>query len=165
VEYTAVPVRESALDTEQLQGAPPLSAIVTLKVDGPTLFKRDRNGLLLKEEALRVAKEKYGKPVNSAEAVLRETETELLDWWVTLEKAPSDVGQGENRLVAYCVSPYGGFVRKETEPFTVDPDAFLEKEMQDIRYKVAPRAGLAPEAGQTPETGQAPVIYTGKKAP
>ena len=105
VEYTPSSFEPNSTDT------PVFSPFVEYKIAGERLWKRDPDGILLKEDAIRVAQKEYGKPVKSAEAHLIENEAGFLDWWVTLEKMPADVTGGISKL-AYFINPYGAFVRQ-----------------------------------------------------
>ncbi len=127
-----------------------LSARLEFKVEGERLWRRNRQGHIVKDDAIRIAREKYGRPVKSADAFLKETVSDLLDWWVTLERAPEDVGPGESDRVAYYISPYGGFVRREVAPFTRDARDLLEVGMTTGRIPASPRPALpAPSPNNT----------------
>lgn len=126
VEYRGNPLPDVFPRPESPDIPLPMTRVLEYEVREPRLFERDPAGLILKSEAIRVAREHYGRPVRGARAVLVETRTALLDWWVTLERVPADVVEGQGPFVAYYVSPYGGFVREETEPLTVSPEEHLE---------------------------------------
>ena len=91
------------------------------EVKGERLWRRDRDGLIVKEDALRAAKARYGDVFKSAHAVLHKNEAGLYDWWVTLERMPYDVGPGETKWIACYTSPYGGHVIETRKAAPVRP--------------------------------------------
>ena len=108
------------------------SVPVEFRVKDKVALRRDEEGMVLADEAVRVAKDKYGKLVRDGYAMLVKNDKGLWDWRVTLEKMPSDVRPGEEKLIAYNVSPYGGFVREEN----VMP--FLKPKREDPEIQEAP---------------------------
>ena len=50
----------------------PMARVVEYEVREPALFRRDANGLILHDEAIRIAAEHYARPVRGARAVLVE---------------------------------------------------------------------------------------------
>jgi len=62
-----------------------IAPAVLYKVDGPVALRRDRNGVLLKDQAISLAKEWLDRPVSQVDAVLVRNEAGFLDWWVTLD--------------------------------------------------------------------------------
>ncbi len=103
---------------------------VEFAVKGDRLWQRDTNDLLTREEAIRVAKAKYGREVAGARATLVETESSLLDWWVTLD-APA----GANARAGFYVSPYGGFVRAQAPALAMEPEQALKALMNERTQK------------------------------
>lgn len=94
-----------------------ISPHVEFEVKGKPKYRRNEDGFLLESEAIRVAKEAYGKLTKDGYAIIAMNDKGLYDWWVTLERMPYDVKPGEHPLIAFYVSPYGGFVREEAKPF------------------------------------------------
>ncbi|MBM4044900.1 MAG: hypothetical protein FJ279_07290 [Planctomycetes bacterium] len=94
-------------------------------VEGEAMLRRDPAGVLMKEDAIRLAKERVGVEVKDAQAILARNEAGFLDWWVNLEIAPSAHRAGEPSVRSYLVNPYIGSVRKEAKPFD-------EKTMSDV---------------------------------
>ena len=130
IEYAGIPMRETDFLAEERVPTLPLNDVLDLKVKKERLFSRDSCGLLVEEQAIWVAREKYGRSIAGARAQLVETDSDLLDWWVTLDKAPADIREGEPACVAYYVSPYGGFVRGPASPMVGDVDE-LRRERAD----------------------------------
>jgi hypothetical protein len=98
--------------------APPLIAPgVLFKVTGPVLFRRDVKGVLLKDEAVRVAAERAGGSVARSSAILVRNEAGFLDWWVDVEV----VAQGTTVKRSFLVNPYTGAVRAEAQPHGKPP--------------------------------------------
>ena len=77
------------------------------RVDGQRLFRRDEVGLIRKEDALEVVKQKVGSDLANAEAKLVRNEAGFLDWWVRAE-AKAD---GHPVKKAFFVNPYTGAIR------------------------------------------------------
>ncbi|MDK2973293.1 MAG: hypothetical protein PWP23_3048 [Candidatus Sumerlaeota bacterium] len=100
------------------------SRIVEFVVTGETLLKRDGDGVILKEEAIRIAREAMGLE-GEAEARLIVNEAGFLDWMVKL-------GEGEGQK-AVLVNPYLGKVRREMEP------ALFPRRDEDPGPRVFPR--------------------------
>lgn len=134
-EYTAKPSSPSkskrALKERKNHSA--VTSVSEFSVEGPRLWKRE-HGIIVYDEALKIAKAKYGKDVKDVKGILTENKKNLLvDWWVTIEKKPEDVKEGESPFVAYFISPYGAFVRKSAPPFSMDPTEFLMLEAQSSK--------------------------------
>ncbi len=161
VEYESVAARdngagEAASDKKEPQKQ---GVSVEFSVKGPRLWKRDTNDLLTREEAIRVAQAKYGRPTTGARATLVETESNLLDWWVTLDRQSGDVAAGEGGArVGFYVSPYGGFVRAQAPALAVEPEQALKalmeertRQFREIQRPASPLKSAAP--AQQPPTG------------
>jgi hypothetical protein len=93
-----------------------IAPAVVYKVDGPTLLRRDRDGLIVKDQAIALAKEWAGAPVGEADAVLIRNEAGLFDWWVTLELAAKADPKVEAGRRAVLINAYTGAVRAEAKP-------------------------------------------------
>lgn len=87
---------------------------VKFDVSGEKMFDRDPAGHISKAEAIKVAREEYGKEVMAAEAYFFENPNGFYQWWVNLELR--DDGQ-EGRKTAYLIDPYTGQVRNTALPF------------------------------------------------
>lgn len=101
------------------EDAPPknvqaISKRISFLVQGEPKFKRDRDGILLKEEAIRVVQEKVGKPISLISANLIIDEAGFLNWWVTYSITDE---QGKEVKKAYLVNPYLGSIRRELPPY------------------------------------------------
>jgi len=144
VVYNGIAQRESAYREGALLEVPtPVFARLDYQVVGEVLFERDDAGMILEKEAIRVASEKYGRRLLSSKAVLVQTESDLYDWWVTLERDPRYLKQGTSPLISCYVSPYGGFVRGETDPFEMDPGKYREVKREEAGQDAArPTTGL-----------------------
>jgi len=96
----------------------PMVVSLPLKYEasGDRLFERGDDGLIVKEEAIRIVKEYLGRPTVSENAVLISNEAGFYDWWVTLTVVPDALAKGERPQKAYFVNPYLGVVRKEAKP-------------------------------------------------
>ncbi|NQU44191.1 hypothetical protein HQ520_12955 [bacterium] len=89
---------------------PVISPVAIFRVEGETLWERDRDGVLVEEEAVRLAREAFRHPASSGQATLVENELGLLEWWVTLQPESED-SAGTVSPVKFRVDPYGAFVR------------------------------------------------------
>lgn len=128
---------------------------ITFKVAGEVLVHRDRQGLLLREEAIKLAKAEYGREIKDADAVLIRNDMGLLDWWVTLRKAPQHVVPSEPEAIAYYVSPYRAVVREPATPFVIqDPDPPPEPTRKPARKPAGPQ-NLQPPQLAAPPPGDA----------
>jgi hypothetical protein len=108
-----------------------ISKAQDFRVQGETIYQRDKKGILLKENAIEIAKERLGKPVNDAWAKLVINEAGFYDWWINLVLEEKD--QGGNPLnKAYFVNPYLATVRKEALPF---PKPREEQDEPIVPYK------------------------------
>jgi hypothetical protein len=167
VEYESVTARDKGDGgaATAKKGTQKSGVSVEFAVKGPRLWQRDSNDLLTREEAIRVAKAKYGREVAGARATLVETQSSLLDWWVTLDRNAGDTPAGENARVGYYVSPYGGFVRAQAPTLAVEPEQALKtlmdertrkfREMQTER-KSSPLKSLGPPTQPGVENSGAP---------
>lgn len=86
------------------------------KVDGPTVLRRDRNGVILKDQAVTLAKEWAEDPVERADAVLIRNEAGFLDWWVTLDMDMKADAEPEAPRVGVLINAHTGAVRAEAKP-------------------------------------------------
>ncbi|HPS00286.1 MAG TPA: hypothetical protein PLA90_01965 [Candidatus Sumerlaeota bacterium] len=125
-EYESVSARDKGNgDTADAKKETQKSGVpVEFTVKGKRLWQRDGNDLLTREEAIRVARAKCGGEVTGARATLVETESSLLDWWVTLDRAAGG-------RAGYYVSPYGGFVRSQAPSLAVEPEEALKTLMDE----------------------------------
>jgi len=85
-------------------------------VQGPECLKRDEDGLIPQQEAIRLVKEHLGRPVTQEFATLVGNEAGLADWWVLVSVDPAALAQGERAEKGFYVNPYLGEIRKETRP-------------------------------------------------
>lgn len=92
-------------------------------VTGAPSFRRDPDGLILKDDAIAAAKAYLTRPVSGAEAYLVENRFGFLDWWVTLTVDPNALLPNEPPRRGFYVSPYQGFVfrGREAQPFVAKP--------------------------------------------
>jgi len=88
-------------------GLPPVIAKATaFQVAGQRSCNRDRDGVLLKDDAIEIAKRHLGRPVTAAEGLLGEDEMGFLVWRTILTVDPKDLKPGETSQYAVFVSPY-----------------------------------------------------------
>ncbi len=93
-----------------------IAPAVLYKVDGPVVLRRDGNGVIVKDQAVRLAKEWFDRPVSQVDAVLVRNEAGFLDWWVTLEvDAKEDPGSDLPRR-AVLINAHTGALRAEAKP-------------------------------------------------
>jgi len=86
------------------------SRAATFVVEGERAMERDRNGILLKTEAMRIAREHLGQPVKEIDARLIINEAGFYDWFVLLTLQEKEVKK------ALLVNPYLGQVRRAIDP-------------------------------------------------
>lgn len=108
-----------------------ISPKVEISVQGPRALQRDRNGILLRTDAIRIAKETVNDKVTAVEATLVENEAGFLDWWVVLHL---EGGSSQDKEVkrAFLVNPYLGSIRTEVDPSITPP----KKEPRDFQVRV-----------------------------
>jgi hypothetical protein len=110
-----------AVYTLSVPGSPELdqkiyARAVPFAVAGEKAFvHRYLNGLLTREDALRVAAEAAGRPPVRSEALLVRDELQLLKWWVNLDFG-ADPAKPERQ--SCFVDPYLARVWKQAQPFT-----------------------------------------------
>ncbi|MBM3334772.1 hypothetical protein FJY63_08935, partial [Candidatus Sumerlaeota bacterium] len=75
--------------------APVYAKPVTFHVSGAPVCRRDRDGILVKADAIEIARRQVGRPVAAADASLHEDEMGLLCWTITLTIDPNDLKPGE----------------------------------------------------------------------
>ncbi|GAB4311732.1 MAG: hypothetical protein Kow0059_01970 [Candidatus Sumerlaeia bacterium] len=93
---------------------------VEFRVEGAWALRRDRDGIILKDEALRLARGRVSAAPSAEEARLIINEAGFYDWVVRLT-----LPDGKRR--AFLVNPYLGAVRDE-----IDPAMFPEKKEAPI---------------------------------
>lgn len=131
--YSVSPVRETALGRRSLKKMQVYSEAMTFKVEGDPLFTRNPNGLISKADAQRAALLQYDPHAERRFQAMRaalvqpQEGMDMLDWWVAFDRDPTDIRPGEAPSIAFYVSPYGGFVRSEAEPFSKNPLEFLRE--------------------------------------
>jgi len=102
---------------------PAISKALAFQVAGAPSFQRDRDGIIVKEQAVAVARQQVGRPVTDVTALLVRDAAGFLDWWVTLTIDPRDLKPGEAPRVAYFVGPYFGNViqGRRPQPYVAAP--------------------------------------------
>lgn len=90
-------------------------------VTGDTAFERDRDGVLLKKAAIRLARERFDMPEAPARARLIVNEAGFLEWFVGLSDSTGKEVKGA------LINPYVGTVRQ-----VVDPAKFPDKEEKPV---------------------------------
>jgi len=85
---------------------PAVSKPVMFRVAGQRAFHRDRDGVLLKEDAIAIAKRAVGLPTKGATAFLLEDKAGFLNWWVTVEIDPAYLKPGQEKYRAFFINPY-----------------------------------------------------------
>ncbi|MBN1900779.1 hypothetical protein JW926_05565 [Candidatus Sumerlaeota bacterium] len=108
-----------------------ISMAQDFRVDGQALYERDKKGILLKDNAIDIAKKRLGKPVRDAWAKLVINEAGFYDWWINLVLEEMDPN-GNPLNKAYFVNPYLATVRKEALPF---PKPREEQDEPIVPYK------------------------------
>jgi len=105
--------------------APVVSKPAAFQVTDVRSFRRDRDGILLKEDAIAIAKAHLGRPVAEATALLVTNKAGLFDWWVTLAIDPGDLKAGEQAHRAFFVSPYLATVvqTRSAKPYPLEEQA------------------------------------------
>jgi len=97
-----------------------ISKPVFFTVKGEKIFNRDADGILKKEDAINIAKQRAGLNVKETEAKLVENEAGFLDWWINLTMDSGKSGKEVKK--AFLVNPYLCDIRKEAKPFTKKPE-------------------------------------------
>lgn len=87
---------------------------VYFEVKGERKFNRDRDGILLKQDAIRLVKEIVNKPISIETTRLIIDEAGFLNWEITYSFKDED---GKEVKKAYLVNPYLGVVRHEVPPY------------------------------------------------
>jgi hypothetical protein len=121
--------------------APVIAKAVAFQVAGPRSFNRDREGILLKDDAIEIAKRHVGQPVTAAEALLVEDEQMgFLLWKVVLTVDPKDLKPGERNPRSIFVNPYRAVVIQVGEPLApaIPPPPGVDEGPRPPRPKVLP---------------------------
>ena len=104
--------------TDRLPPQPDLSSVVakavSFKVAGQRAFNRDRDGILLKEDATALAQRYLARPVSNPEAFLLEDEMGFLIWKIVLTVDPATLKPGEAARRAIFINPYRGIVVQDS---------------------------------------------------
>jgi len=85
---------------------PVYSKAAKFKVEGKPSCRRDRDGILLKEDAIALARRAVTRPTSGTEALLLENDAGFLVWRVALTIDPKDLRPGEARRQVVYVNPY-----------------------------------------------------------
>jgi len=143
---------------EMEKGRPKISSkALKFSVSGSPPYERDGKGILLKENAIEISKQRLlGKSVSDAWAKLVKNEAGFYDWWVTLALAEEKDQNTSPVLKAYFVNPYLAFVRKEATPFQ-KPEDKVEKPLVPFKpkdkftegMKINPLIPSIPKEGET----------------
>ena len=98
--------------------SPAIAKPIALQVEGQRFCERDRDGILVKEHAIALARRRLGRPVTDAAARLIPDEAGFLLWWVTLTIDPKDLKPGDEPHRAYFVCPYQAVIKdRPARPF------------------------------------------------
>jgi len=81
-------------------------------VEGKPLFARGKDGLIVRDEAIRIANEHSGNHADKASAELLHDELGFYVWHVRLENLSGDQGR---ETKAFFVNPYRGSVNAEAK--------------------------------------------------
>jgi len=85
-------------------------------VSGEASYHRDKKGILLKGDAIKIAEKKLGVSYKSVRADLVKNEFDCYEWWITFTL--SDKNQKREEVEkAFYVNPYLCVVRKEAPPY------------------------------------------------
>lgn len=119
--------------SEAIEGRPNFSsAPFDFTVTGDASFRRDKKGILLKEDAVKIAANKLGEPYTNARADLIINEVGFYDWWITFSLSKN----GKEVKKAYLVNPYLCVVRKEVQPYVPSKDDKAdEKALEQLRER------------------------------
>jgi len=133
---------------------PAYAKAVSFTVAGQPSCRRDRDGVLLKEDAIRLARQYLRRPAADAEAFLIEDPMGFLTWWITLAADPKTLRPGEANRWAVFVNPYLATVvanRKapvyipKPKPAVKEPPARpLPTPRPDVRETTPPLKQVAP---------------------
>jgi hypothetical protein len=96
---------------------PAYASPVTFRVAGERSVRRDRDGVLLKEDAIAIAKRRLGRPAAEVHAFLVVNSHGVYDWWITMKIDPSDLKENEQAYQAFYVNPYTALVRAKAPPY------------------------------------------------
>lgn len=90
------------------------SNLVSYRVHGDRLFRRDSLGLVMMEEAINVAAADTPGDILLTDAILIEDEMGFYKWWVNLDFIDSS---GIKAQIGYLIDPYQGRIWAEADPF------------------------------------------------
>ena len=90
-------------------------------VTGGPPYVRDVKGILKKEDAVSIAEQWLGQPVEKTTARLVINEAGFYDWWITMTLQGKTGSEGEPLRKACFVNPYLAVVRKEAKPYDPPP--------------------------------------------
>jgi hypothetical protein len=105
---------------------PVIAQAMPFQVAGPRSYNRDRDGILLKEDATEIARRYVARPVAGVQdTLLGEDAMGFLLWEVILELDPKGLRPGEDKTRKVFVNPYMAAViqprPKQTAPAVVEP--------------------------------------------
>ncbi|MCX7014823.1 MAG: hypothetical protein NTW86_20120 [Candidatus Sumerlaeota bacterium] len=108
-------------DQKSEKAAPRMSwsNVVLYTVGGDRALHRDSKGVLLKGDAVALAKQRLARPVADVKTELIWDEYGFLEWWVCLTVAPETLTASEPPKHACFVNAYTGRVRPEEAPTTL----------------------------------------------
>jgi hypothetical protein len=114
------------------------------------------DGVLIKNDAIEIARKALGEPADVVDATLVKNEAGFLDWWITFQLTSISGKEGKEVKRAFLVNPYLGAVRKRVEPFE-QKKASEEKKvippfkrLRPVESTVQPLPEAKPPAPQTP---------------
>lgn len=123
---------QASYNTDDLADDSPLPSIISesvnYEVSGEPPYERDVKGILMKEDAIKIAESQVGQPVLKSGARLIINEAGFYDWWInlTLENESSS----EPEIKSFFINPYIPGVRAEANPFTPE-----KEEKKPIKFK------------------------------
>ena len=137
--FTLSAIHDGIMQMGENMPPQPVQAIsrrIPLDVKGERILWRDRDGLLLKSDAVRLVQEKVGQPLSNVSTTLVIDEMGFLAWWVTYSTGSPDRKEVRE---AYLVNPYLGVLRSKVQPFTEKKTQ--EKQQPPLPFKPFQRYG------------------------
>ncbi len=118
------------------------------------------NGLVTRDDAIKLAAQKFQVPVENADAMLIQDEMGFLKWHINL---PGTAGDGQPAVRSCFVDPYWGRVWREAQPFVRTPESneipYPEdsKLFQQLQDQIRNPAKREPQSSQPVTPAVAPV--------
>lgn len=136
-DYQMMAIYQSHAPAQDASQAKIYGNTVHFTVSEDVFARRNVNGVLVEEEARRIAAEAAGAPEAETEARLIVDEMGFLKWWINVSASE----EGNAGAKSYFIDPYLCRVWREAKPFTADeaPGAPFDRDSKTFRQLLEKR--------------------------